>query len=469
ALKSYAAGLVANDIQGNYPAAIQDFHDAIAQDSTFAMAYVQLAYSLLTLGGPGAQAKATAALTTAFRLRDRLPERERYNVEGAYFTNAAPDRKRAIAAFRHAVDLDSTNYDAANSLAVDLDDTRQYPEAERMYRLALSSVPTNGTLLANLAMHYTSTGEHKAFDSVMAVLASSGVPYPSGPARFLEYWNRRDYDSAEHISRMVADTSLDAQDGLVDIELLRGRLREAARQSAQVNAGRARLRGDTINPYIVAFREAEVDGEIRGDAQRGLAVLDAALRATPLTPDQPVSRDQSYWLAVGYAALGAPAKARELMNRYVARLDTLTLRRKAVDLARLQGDIALAEGKTDSAVADFKRGDNDADGLPTRNCTPCTPLLLGLAFDRGGQSDSARAYLTQYVEMHAVGRWNIDRVYLGPVLFRLGELYEKANDAAHATEYYGRFADLWANADPELQPRVAEARTRIAQLDRAKR
>lgn len=71
--------------------------------------------------------------------------------------------------------------------------------------------------------------------------------------------------------------------------------------------------------------------------------------------------------------------------------------------------------------------------------------------------------------MHAVGRWGVDRIYLGPTLFRLGELYEQANDAPHAAEYYGRFVDLWANADPDLEPRVAEARARIAQLDRVKR
>ena len=68
-----------------------------------------------------------------------------------------------------------------------------------------------------------------------------------------------------------------------------------------------------------------------------------------------------------------------------------------------------------------------------------------------------------------MGRWEVDKAALGPVLFRLGELNERAGDAAHAAEYYGRFVDLWAHADPELQPRVAEARARIAQLDRANR
>jgi len=52
--------------------------------------------------------------------------------------------------------------------------------------------------------------------------------------------------------------------------------------------------------------------------------------------------------------------------------------------------------------------------------------------------------------MYGTGRSTVDRVYLARVLFRLGELYENAKDVTRATEYYGRFVDLWAKADPEL-------------------
>ncbi len=137
-------------------------------------------------------------------------------------------------------------------------------------------------------------------------------------------------------------------------------------------------------------------------------------------------------------------------------------------MARVRGAIALAERKTDSALAYFHQGDLEADGLPTSNCAACTPYLLGIAWDQGGHPDSARKYLTEFVGMPSGGHYNIDPAVLGSTLFRLGQLYENAADTKHALEYYGRFVDLWKNADPDLQPRVTEARARMAALNRAK-
>jgi eukaryotic-like serine/threonine-protein kinase len=473
ALRSYAAGLRANDVQGDYPAAVQYFHESLRQDSTFAMAHVQLAYSLLALGGRGSGEEARAELTTAFQLRDRLPERERYNVEGAYYMTAAPDRSKAIPAFRRAVELDSTNFDAANSLAVTLNDARDYAGAERMYRLAIANEPGNATLLTNLAATYTLMGRPASFDSVMTMVTSSGAPFPTAPMRYESYWNRRDYDAAERLARAHADTAqprakVNAQDGLVGIDLLRGRLREAERRYSQWSEMRARVRGDTVSPYDVAVFHAMVDGQFRDKASRGLAALDAVVNTKTLA-SMPLARDPSMALARTYARLGNAAKAREILSQHEARLDAPGRRQEAIGLARNRGMIALAEGKSDSAVAYFRSSDVEPDGLPTLECSVCTPLLIGMAFDRGGHADSARVYLTQYAEMTGSTRIFVDRYYLAPALYRLGELYENVGDAKRATEYYGRFVDLWANADPELQPRVAQARARIDQVNRTKK
>ncbi|MGH7582328.1 MAG: tetratricopeptide repeat protein, partial [Gemmatimonadales bacterium] len=469
ALRSYSAGLRDNDVKGDWLAAIQDFHDAIRQDSSFAMAYVQLAYSLATLGGAARNAQANTAMTTAFRLRERLPERERYNVEGGYYMSVPHDRAQAIAALRRAIALDSTDFDAENSLAVTLASVRDSTGSVQMYKLSLAYDSADGTILSNLGREYVDMGRYTEADSVLALFASRHVPFPTAPIRFMAFWNRHQYDSAERLARTGVDSAdalhaAGALGPLVNAVQLRGRLREAEHLYAQAIAARARARGDTASPYLVAGFHAAVDGLTRGNTSGGIAELDSVLRAHPVAT-VPLDNDQSLQLASTYALLGAAAKAREVLNQHEARLDTLDRRRQAVDLARTRGAIAMAEGKTDSAVAWFRRGDVEADGLPTSNCAACTQYLLGIAFDRGGQADSARKYLTQFVDMP--GGLNFDPVFLAPALYRVGELYENAGDTRHALEYYGRFVDLWKNADPELQPRVADAKARIAQLNRA--
>jgi len=46
----------------------------------------------------------------------------------------------------------------------------------------------------------------------------------------------------------------------------------------------------------------------------------------------------------------------------------------------------------------------------------------------------------------------------------VGELYEGRGDRAKAREYYGRFVDLWRDADPGFQPIVRDVRARMARL-----
>ena len=47
---------------------------------------------------------------------------------------------------------------------------------------------------------------------------------------------------------------------------------------------------------------------------------------------------------------------------------------------------------------------------------------------------------------------------------RLGELYEAKGDITNAIKNYEEFVKLWKDADPELQPQVADIKARIARL-----
>jgi hypothetical protein len=53
--------------------------------------------------------------------------------------------------------------------------------------------------------------------------------------------------------------------------------------------------------------------------------------------------------------------------------------------------------------------------------------------------------------------------FLAGIHKRLGELYE-SRDPKKAAAHYSAFVALWKDADPELQPKVAEVRRRLDRL-----
>ncbi len=57
----------------------------------------------------------------------------------------------------------------------------------------------------------------------------------------------------------------------------------------------------------------------------------------------------------------------------------------------------------------------------------------------------------------------------GMAVVYLAQVYEARGNVDGAIDYYGRFADLWADADPELQPLVTEARESIQRLTQERR
>ena len=62
--------------------------------------------------------------------------------------------------------------------------------------------------------------------------------------------------------------------------------------------------------------------------------------------------------------------------------------------------------------------------------------------------------------------WRVydDMTELAPSYLRMGELYEERGQLGPAVEYYDKFVTLWQDADPNLQPVVADVRGRIARL-----
>ena len=127
--------------------------------------------------------------------------------------------------------------------------------------------------------------------------------------------------------------------------------------------------------------------------------------------------------------------------------------------------IALAERKAQEAAAEFRRGDSLPDGPAT--WSPISlPRSLGQVFDAANQPDSAIAQYEKYIATpHGLrSSEEMDPTSLAAIHERLGQLYEAKGNADKSAEHYRAFIELWKNADPELQPRVAAARRRLAKL-----
>jgi tetratricopeptide (TPR) repeat protein/TolB-like protein len=465
ALRAFAAGLRANEVEGNDTKAIPLYEEAIAKDSDFAAAYVQLAYSLgnLRLYGP----RRDSMLEKAFRLRERLPEGERYGVEGAYWMQN--DRPKAIAAFERAVAVDSFDTDVLNSLAILYTGIRDYPRAERAYRRAVLLEPENGIIMANYTSELVTAGKLGTADSMIRVIHDRKIPYPTGRREIDLLYFRGNVDSAEALARALSGSANPAI-GLSSLAFLRaitaarGRLREADGVAAELetrNAARGVKPSIFERPLDAAFNDAW----LRDQNARAVARVDELLRThSPAGPEQ----DHVYFDAARvYAMAGAPDRARAMVTKFgYARRDSAQRRRWESTSVMTEGEIALAEHRTQDAIRLFRQSDVSGDGLPS-GCTFCLPGLLGLAYDQANMADSTIANLERYLATPNTGRVFTDAWLMAPTHKRLGELYEARGDKTRALSHYTTFVSLWRHADPELQAKVADVRARIDHLQRA--
>jgi len=178
--------------------------------------------------------------------------------------------------------------------------------------------------------------------------------------------------------------------------------------------------------------------------------------------------DRPYLFAAGMLArVGKPAKARAMLERYRAEMtDTSIIRFQVDGFHTVLGEIALASGKPQEALAEFRRGDIGFDGAPADECAPCLPFNLARAYDAAGKPDSAAMMFERYLSTPFAFKVDaqLDPMRVPAIRERLGQLYEQMGNTPKAIENYRAFIELWKNADPELQPRVADAKRRLARL-----
>jgi len=437
--------------------------EAVALDSTFASGWSLLGAMLSNYGG--AQSSIDSALTQAYRYRERLPTTERDMVTARYFgLGPGRDRAKSIAAYEAILQRGDSNPIVMINLGEQLRTRREYARAESLNVAAAKRLPGTATALGNASELQMDQGKFDDAAATVARLGEASRGYGVARQMYLSF-ARGDYRTV----RSITDSAMRAG-GETRVRLGLGASRALARLDGRLRDYAELAKEDAPNGLAVApdgrFRDISLEMVIKGPSAIGLARLDSAIASVPFR-DLPMVDRPYLSSAVALARAGNVAKARAMLERYRTEMTDTSIRRvQSAELHRALAEIALAEGKAGEALDELRRGDVGYDGAPADECGACLALGLARAFDAAGKADSAVAYFERYL---ATPYWlkgdpDADPIRLPAIRERLGQLYEALAQQEKAAEQYRAFIELWKNADPELQPRVAEARQRLAKL-----
>jgi tetratricopeptide (TPR) repeat protein/tRNA A-37 threonylcarbamoyl transferase component Bud32 len=449
--------------QSRYAEAKTLLNDAIRLDSSFAMAWRKLGVVLgNTLEDPGRQFD---AVQHAYDLRDRLPERERLQAVAFYHLNLDMDFGAGIQAYEELLQRWPDDIAALNNVAILYNVKRRYADAERVTRRGIEVSPQTSVLWTNLMDALGRQGHFAAADSAYRSFRELA---PTAQNRFqLGYrlsWAKGDYtaaaayaDSAGSIDQPFFQAM--SRNQRAALNRFRGHMKESRRLALEATEINVR-RGNATAPFFMATQIASGVVLLEGRADEAVRILDSVVARYPLDSLEPASRPYMQ-LALAYSRAGAVSKAEALFREY-ERVFPEVLKRNDTERPEARGMLELASNRPAEAITSF-RAYREAEG-----CTVCYMGEIGQAFDALNQPDSAiAAYeaLATTPELGPAGRdFTMPRAYR-----RLGELYEGKGDVKKALEWYGKFVDLWKDADPEMQPKVTDVRKRIAELSARER
>ena len=154
---------------------------ALAQDSTFAMAWRILAISYNNAGlNPEGL---IAAATMAFRHRDRLDDLERYLVQATYHSMVSQDVEALITAYQNALSVDPDSRIALNNLALVYASTGNLAASEQLLLRAVGGPGRTGTAYTTLLGYQLVQGR---VEEAAALLGDFEAAYP-GHSRLPEF------------------------------------------------------------------------------------------------------------------------------------------------------------------------------------------------------------------------------------------------------------------------------------------
>jgi DNA-binding SARP family transcriptional activator len=440
--------------------------EALRIDPDFAFAHFLLALHYQRLGRYG---QAVPSIVRAYELREQLPRAGRLGMEAIHQRYIASDMPAATATVEDIIAHHPGVVEASLPFLADmltwsgewqraLDVSREYLRrggagfsAHNAYSSAVAAAWALGRVELADSLHRelvrTSTG--------------AGAP-PNRNAALLHLLRHRDWAGAEALCERHP-----GWDRCGYLYLARGRLAAAAAVLEPVLNDATPGRPPWDRPAATAAL-AHVE-RLRGRPDSAWALIQRADRDFPMVgPARAGMHLTRFLLCAAAAQLG---RSRDLPECAIEAEDpagwdadpsfAVVLRSGAWSY-RLLAVRALERGDATTALEHARAAVRSNFGSPGA----VDHLIQALAFDALARPDSALARYAGAV------RFEGDVIFptaatillpLTPLYRRAGDLAAATGDAATALVYHRAFVELWADADPDLQPQVGSVRSRLEQ------
>ena len=452
ALKAYSLGRKAGFTKGE-TAALRFYKRAVELDPKFAMAYSTMASNYSNLNEAG---RAAEYARQAYDLREKVSERERFQIEAFYYLVTTGELDKAAQTFelwtqtypRDAsphLDLGFIHTALGNlekGLEESLEALRLQPDAAVNYG-NVGNAYTNLNRLDEAEAVYKQAEERKVENEILLLYRYQLAFLKDDAPRMAQS------ASAAQGKPGTEDVLLAAE---ADTEGWHGRLKNAqeltrrAMDSAQRNDAKETAAGYQA---ASALREAE-----SGNREQARAEANAALK---LAPNHDVKVVAALGLARSGDSAGAEKLAAELDKTYP--LDTLVQRnwlptiRAAVALERKDPNKAIELLKDASAI-ELGQGANQL------TIFLCPVYVRGQAYLVLHDGNRAAAEFQKFIDHRGI----LTNFPWGALArLDLGRAYSMQGDTAKAKAAYQDFLTLWKDADPDI-PILIAAKTEYAKL-----
>jgi serine/threonine protein kinase/tetratricopeptide (TPR) repeat protein len=427
---------------------------------------------------------------------DRLTLRDRYYLEGFYYSSDEETVERGIAGFEKLLQLYPQHYAGKHNLANTYDELELFADSVRLGEELKQNAFVLPISLTNLADSYASLDQ---FDKTMATIAElegrapdNSFPHERHGDMFLKFDKlseaRAEYERADAMGRQDP-TELSERSALAileqrwsDVEALTTRQLESEDPFTKYAGNHVRAISALYHGRSVAALQAlneatrapgtwgpTFDGMLQiesarlnlsiGQPARALVAAQAARKTPGQNLLTPVAWSR-YYLAIALTRLGRAGEASAPIKELSERATMMPGPRIKRMSQELQGVLALDRRDTTAAVSSLLA----AEGLlsPRYNYGPPPPgpavwFALGSAYLAAGNDTEAEKRFTRLTT--TVQRVMFPIEYVRSLYF-LGQIAERRGDVAKSRDYYQQFVTYWGDGDID-RDKVAEAKKRL--------